>query len=224
MSRVILFGVGRGANVAFRYLSADTEHEIHGFTVQRRYSDLTEFMGLPVVDFDDVQSIFPPQDYRMFVPLGFRMMNEIRYLRFRDAKEKGYDCISYVSSHTAGVAKPKVGENCFILDNQCIDFDVEIGDNVTIWSGNHIGDNTVIKDHCWLSSHVCINGDVTIEPFSFLGSNCTISNKVTVAKRSFVGANVLITSDTKEDGVYLQPSAKPESLDSVQFSRILDIG
>ena len=60
------------------------------------------------------------------------------------AKAKGYRCISYVHSRHYSLEGVTVGENCFILDDQIFNLDVSIGDNVTIWSGNHIGDRTVV--------------------------------------------------------------------------------
>ena len=70
-----------------------------------------------------------------------------------------------------------VGENCFILDNQSISLDVKIGNNVVMWSSNHIGDLSTIGDHSWLASHVTVAAEVTVQPYCFLGIGATIGNK-----------------------------------------------
>lgn len=222
MTKVIIFGIGRGADVAFRYLIKDSPHHICAFTVEKQYLKETTFHGLPIIDFDIIETIYPPGEYKMFIPLGFKYLNKIRQEKYMKAKQKGYAFISYVSSTIPHIENLKVGENCFILDGQTINLDVTIGNNVTIWSGNHIGDCSVIKDHNWLSSHVCISGDVTIESFCFLGNNSTISNQVTIAPHSFIGANALITKNTVEGGVYLASGAPKSPLNSDRFMSLID--
>src|SRR5258705_7458732 len=98
----------------------------------------------------------------MFVPLGFQQMNRLRASKYLDAKAKGYRFVSYVNSRHYSLEGLTVGENCLILDNQIFNLDVSIGDNVTLWSGNHIGDRTVIGSHVWISSHVTLSGDVRV--------------------------------------------------------------
>ncbi len=137
----------------------------------------------------------------MFVPLGFQRMNALRAEKYLDAKAKGYRFVSYVSSHLYALEDLAVGENCFILDSQIVNLDVKIGNNVTIWSGNHLGDRTVVGDHVWISSHVSVAGDVTIGDSCFLGVSSCVSNGVTLGARTFVGANVLIAQSTQPERV-----------------------
>ncbi len=222
MAKVIIFGIGRGADVAFRYLIKDSPHHICAFTVEKQYLKETKFHNLPIIDFDIIETVYPPGEYEMFVPLGFKNLNKIRQEKYMRAKQKGYAFISYVSSTIPHIENLKVGENCFILEGQTINLDVTIGNNVTIWSGNHIGDCSVIKDHNWLSSHVCISGEVIIESFCFLGNNSTISNQVTIAPLSFIGANALITKNTVEGGVYLASGAPKSPLNSNRFMGLID--
>src|SRR6266498_3550260 len=146
MAKVVIFGAGVGADTAYRYLSHDAKHEIAGFTVEAKYRDRDEIRGLSVVDYESVTRHFPTSDYAMFVPLGFQKMNGLRAAKYLDAKAKGYGFISYVHSQAYSLEPLDVGENCFILDHQIINLDVHIGNNVTIWSGSHIGDRTRIGD------------------------------------------------------------------------------
>lgn len=223
MARVVVFGAGRAADVAYRYLTRDSEHEICAFAVDRAYRKTSELRGLPVVDFEDVERHYPTAEFRMFVPLGFQSMNQLRADKYLAAKAKGYGFISYVSSKVSGLERPEVGENCFILENNTFNLDVKIGNNVTIWTANHVGDLTTIGDHAWLSSMAGISGSVTICPFAFVGVGAVISNNVTIAARSFIGANVLIAQDTEEGGVYLAAGAKKAPLPSDRFIQTLKI-
>jgi len=222
MSNVVIFGCGLGADIAFRYLSKDSPHEICGFTVDRTYLDKIRFHDLPVVAYETIAQAFPPDTHKLFVPLGFQKMNKLRTQKYLDAKSRGYGFVSYVSSSIFRVEPIVVGENCFILENQSINLDVRIGNNVVIWSGNQIGDRSVIQDHVWITSQVAIAGDVTIGEYSFLGINSTISNNVVLAPGTFVGANALITKNTVKSGVYLVEGSKALPVDSEKFMSIVD--
>ena len=216
-SRVVVFGAGRGADVAYRYLTHDSPHQVCAFTVDSEYLNGETLRGLPLIPFENIERTHPPSDHAMFVPLGFQRMNRLRSEKYRAVKDKGYRCVSYVSSDISGLEPPKVGENCFILEAQVFNMDVVVGDNVTIWSGNHIGDRARIMDHCWISSSVCISGGVVIEPYSIVGINAAISHNVTIREASFVGANANITQDTEPGGVYILPSTPRGPIASDRF-------
>jgi sugar O-acyltransferase (sialic acid O-acetyltransferase NeuD family) len=222
MARLIIFGCGRGADVAARYFANDSAHEVCGFTVDAQYVSGGSFRGLPLVDFNDVQTRFPPEEHQMFIPLGIQRMNELRAQKYAEAKKKGYACASYVSSKVVSHDALDVGENCFILENNTINFDVKIGNNVVIWSACQIGDQSRIGDHVWISSHATLSGEVVVGEYSFLGINCTVSNYVKVARKSYIGAGAFISQDTAEKGVYVIEGAKRFGLDSDKFLAMLE--
>ena len=222
MADVVLFGCGRGADVAFRHLSADTEHTVCGFAVDAEYLESTESHGLPVVSFEEVDERFPPDSYQMLVLLGYQRMNALRAEKYLAAKRRGYSMVSYVSSSIVRIEELAVGENCFILDNQSINLDVRIGDNVVMWSSNHIGDKSVIGDHVWISSHATLSGGVVIEERAFIGVGATIGNSVTIGAGSFIGAGTLINSDTEPGGVYAAEDTKLVADDAASFMRVLE--
>jgi sugar O-acyltransferase (sialic acid O-acetyltransferase NeuD family) len=201
MAKVIIFGVEDFAQLAHFYLTHDSEHEVMAFTVHQRYLNQPEFVGLPVVAFEEIERRFPPGEYAMFVPMSPAKMNAIRADVYAQAKGKGYALISYISSKATYYGTP-VGDNCFIFENNVIQPFTSIGNNVIMWSGNHFGHHSAIGDHCFLASHVVISGHVTIGENCFLGVNATISNGIALARHTFVGAGALIAEDTQEFGVY----------------------
>jgi sugar O-acyltransferase (sialic acid O-acetyltransferase NeuD family) len=222
MPKIVIFGIGRGANVATRYLSDDSPHEVVAYTVDDAYSDRKEFMGCPVIPFSRIEHEIPPAESQMFVPLGFQRMNALRAEKFAAARGKGYSLASYISSRILACDKPKTGENCFILEGNVFNYDVAIGNNVVMWSGNHVGDLSVIEDHAFISSQVVLSGEVTIGANSFLGVNATISNHVRVGARCYIGANTLIAQDTLPDSVYVtKGTAKLENIDSLRFLQVI---
>lgn len=221
MSKIVLFGIGRGADVAYRYLVRDSEHEICAFTVDRKYIRSATFRNLPVVPFEEIEHHFPPDSHQMFILLGYQEMNALRERKYIEAKGKGYRFINYVCSDFFRGDNLEIGENCFILDNQSICLDVKIGNNVVMWSSNHIGDMSAVRDHAWISSHVTIAANVTVSENSFLGVGATISGRVTLGKASFVGAHALISSDTTPGSVHVCTETPAAGVNSQTLMRIL---
>jgi len=221
MSKVILFGTGRGADVAYRFLRRDSDHKICAFVVDRQYITKNTFHDLPVVAFEDVEQRFAPSEYQMLILLGYQKMNALRAEKYLAAKRKGYSFISYANSHFYRAEDLSLGENCFILDNQSISLDVKIGNNVVMWSSNHIGDLTKIGDHSWLSSHATIAAEVVVQPYCFIGIGATIGNKVTLGQGTFVGANALVASNTAESSVCVVGESEKVDVDSRTFMRVM---
>jgi len=202
MAKVIVFGDSHWASLAHFYLTHDSPHEVVAFTVDGDHLRRKDLYGLPLVPFEEVQDVFPPDEYRMFLPISFKRMNRLREEKYQEAKRKGYKLISYVSSRTQTWPGFKCGDNCFILEGNTIAPFVEIGNDLMMWCGGHIGHHTVVKDHVMMASHVVIAGVCTIEPYCFLGVNSTVRDETTLARGTLVGAGVTILEDTEEYGVY----------------------
>ncbi|MGY8684174.1 acetyltransferase [Bradyrhizobium sp. UFLA05-153] len=219
--RIVIFGTGQGADIARRYFEWDTPHEIAGYVVDREFLTANEFNGRPVLAVDEAVGCFPPSEFLAFVPLGSGRMNLLRAEKYELLKSLGYRFISYVHGSNKLVGHCEIGENCFILENQSVNFDAVIGDNVVIWSGCQIGDRSRIGNHAFLAAHVVLNGDVTIGEYAYLGSNCNISNSVRVGRQSFIGANALITQDTAERAVHVVEATPAAGIDSMRFIKLL---
>jgi sugar O-acyltransferase (sialic acid O-acetyltransferase NeuD family) len=219
VSRVVVFGVGRIAELAHFYLEHDSPHEVVGFAVDREYLTDDDFRGLPVVVFEEAADRFPPEEVEMFIPISSRRMNHVRADRVAAAKEAGYRLISYVSSKATTFPGFECGENCFILEDNTIQPFVQIGDDVILWSGNHIGHHSVIGDHVMVTSQVVISGGCTIEPHCFLGVNSTIRDETTIGRETLVGAGVTILRDTEPFSVYraLDPKLARRRSDELPF-------
>lgn len=208
MAKVVIFGVLDTAELAHYYLENDSEHEVAAFAINREYLDLETFHGLPVVAFEDVETLFPPSEYSFFAPMTGRNMNRNREKIYNEAKAKGYQFISYISSRATIFDKKVVGENCFILEDNTIQPYTTIGNNVVMWSGNHIGHHGQIKDHVFFTSHVVMSGHCVIESYSFFGVNSTIRDYMHIEQGTLVGMASAVTKDTEEWGIYVGNPAK----------------
>ena len=200
---IVIFGTGNIAELAHYYFSHDSERNVAAFTVDRAYCKSEILYGLPLVPFEELEERYPPKQYDMFISVGYSQSNQLRRAKYLQAKEKGYELASYISS--LAIFSPttsSIGDNCFILEQNNIQPFVHIGNNVTLWSGNHIGHHSKIDDHCFVASHCVISGECHIGEACFLGVNATIRDHVTIANGCIIGAGALIMHDTKENETY----------------------
>lgn len=207
-TKVVIFGNASFAEMVHAYLSRDAAYEVVAFTVHRDNISGDTFCGLPVVPFEDVVASHPPASHQMFVAVGYRKVNQIRAAIYDEAKAKGYRLLTYVSPRCTNMAA-SIGDNCFIFEDNTLQPFVNIGNDVILWSGNHIGHHSTIGDHCYITSHVVVSGHCRIEPYCFLGVNATLRDSITIAEKCVIGAGALIMKNTKAREVYLGERTKP---------------
>ena len=205
MAKLVIFGAGDIARLAHYYFSRDSEHEVVAFAVDETYRNADTFLDLPLIAFEDVANSYPRGGHKMFVALSYARMNKLREEKYQQAKANGYELVSYVSSRCSFLTDHPVGDNCFILEDNTIQPFVRIGNDVTLWSGNHIGHDATIEDHCFLASHIVVSGYVRIGNNCFIGVNATLRNSITIAPETLIGAGAVIMKDTVPKGVYLPP-------------------
>lgn len=221
--KLIIFGTEKLAQLAYFYFTKDSPYEVVAYTIDEKFITEKKINGLPVVPFEKVELVYSPKKYMMFVAVGYKKLNKIRAEKYNQSKRKGYRLVSYVSSKSIKWGDTKIGDNCFILENQVIQTSVEIGNNVVIWSGNHFGHDVVIEDNCWISSHIVVSGGVKIGQYSFIGVNATIRDDVYIGKECIIGAGTLILRNTKDKEVYVASQTPLYRLDSTYFEKLMDI-
>jgi sugar O-acyltransferase (sialic acid O-acetyltransferase NeuD family) len=209
MKNVVLFGTGDFAQVAYVYLSQDSEFKVVAFTAHQEFITEPSVLGLPVVPFEQLKALYPPETHAMFVAIGFKGVNRRRAEMYDLCKSEGYELISYVNSKAIHWGNIEMGDNCFIFEANVIQPFVKIGSNVIIWSGNHIGHHSIIGDNCFIASHAVISGRVKIGNNCFVGVNATLRDGVVVAPECVIGAGAVILKDTVEKGVYRGPNTEP---------------
>ena len=208
MSKVVIFGSKGWAQYLYYCLTSDSEHEVAGFTADDECLDTPSLLGLPVVPFSRVLSVFPPSEFRMLVGLSYQRMNQLRETKYREAKAMGYQLISYVSSSAKCVPNLELGENSLILECAVVQPFVRIGNDVTVCSGAIIGHHTVIEDHAFVSPGAVVLGVVTIGSRCLIGASATIIQGVKLEHDCLVGLGVALTQNAKAGSVYIQPPAE----------------
>src|SRR4030095_7528649 len=201
--KLIIFGTGDIAQIAHYYCEIDSDYTVHAFTVDREYCKMNTYEGKPLVPFDEVISKYSADTYHMFIALSYSDMNRLRQRKCNEAMALGYLLASYISSKCTFLSTFNPGYNCFIFEDNTIQPFVQIENNVTLWSGNHIGHHSVIRSNNFISSHVVISGHCEIKSNCCLGVNSTIAHQVCIAEANIIGAGAIITKNTMPKEVYV---------------------
>lgn len=199
--QIVIFGTGELAEVADFYFTHDSEYEVAGFTVDEAHLTNTTFRGRAVVPFERIAATFSADEFGLFVAVGYTKLNAARAEKVAIARSKSYRLVSYLSSKATVFEDFKLQENCFILEDNTIQPFVQVGANVTLWSGNHIGHHAVIEDDAFIASHVVVSGGVRIGQGSFVGVNATLRDHVTIGRQCVIGAGALVLEDQPDFAV-----------------------
>ncbi len=217
---LVIFGSGDIAQLAHRYFSIDSEYEVVAFTVDAAYLTETTFCNLPVIAFDEIVRHYGPDKHEFFVALSYSKLNAFRKEKYLAAKALGYRLASFISSRANVSNDGRIGENCFIFEDNTIQPFVTIGNNVTLWSGNHIGHHSTIKDHCFLASHVVVSGGVEIGEQCFIGVNATLRDHIKVGEKCVIGAGALLLANAAPEGVYMGAATERSRIPSSRLRGI----
>lgn len=218
--QIVIFGTGEIAELANHYFTHDSELEVAGFTVDNAFLARKEFLGRPVVAFEEVENRFPSDHFGIFVAISYAKINALRAAKVAAARDKGYWIASYLSSRATVFGDFEAGTNCFILENNTIQPFATIGNNVTLWSGNHIGHHAIIEDDVFLASHVVVSGGVRIGQGSFVGVNVTIRDHVVIGKQCVLGAGALILEDQPDFSVVAPRGSERSPVPSTRLRKL----
>jgi sugar O-acyltransferase (sialic acid O-acetyltransferase NeuD family) len=208
MKPVILFGTGYVARFVSFMLERESEHEVVALTVDGEHISERQVFGLPVVALEDMVEVYPPEDFSMFVALGYTRMNGLREQKAAEARTLGYELISHVSPRASTWDDLQMGDNCILMDQVIVHPFARFGNNSIVWSGAHIGHGSEIGNNCFIASRALIAGSVTVGDNCFIGANATISHRTRIGRASVIGAGAAITKDTEERSVYASPAPR----------------
>lgn len=206
--KIIIFGTGEIAQLAHYYFTEDSTYEVIAFTCDDEFATEGQLLkNLPVIPISKIAERFPPNKYEAHVALSYNKLNEIRKLKYFEMKKLGYKLANYVCSKSVFWPDLSLGDNCFILENQTIQPTVKIGNNVMIWSGNHLGHGCSIGDHTYLSSHICISGHTQIGEMCFVGVNSNFKDFLKIGNNVFIAMGASVAKDIQDGEVVIGTSA-----------------
>ena len=192
--------------------------------MEQHFLKKKQLFGVPIVPFETLEKEYEPKDHKVFVATTYTQLNRLRTRLCAESKARGYSLAAYVSPRAFVWRNVTLGEHCFIFENNVVQPFVHVGNNVVMWSGNHIGHHSVIKDNCFVSSHVVISGYCEIGENCFLGLNSCISQNLRVGRDCILGAGAVVVKDAEEGKVYVGNPAKPTGKSSHAAFKVPEAG
>lgn len=220
--KIIIFGISKVAQVVYANIHEDSKCnlEVAGFCVDAAYYEEDMMFGLPVFRFEEIEQKMPASEYKMLIAIGYHKMNTVRAQKYKMAKQKGYELVSYIHSN-ADISKTAViGQNCIILNNVSIEPFVEIGDDVCVFCNAVVAHHSKVEAHAWITSGTVIGGNSHIGQYCFLGINSTIGHNIGIGDNNFIGAGAVVTKNTEADSVYVIADTPKYRLSTKQFMRL----
>lgn len=217
---LVIFGAGETAQLAYEYFKSDSEYEVVAFAVDPAFRESKTLCDLPLLTIEEATEKHPPSNYLAFAAASSTQLNRVRTNMYNMVKKLGYDCATYTSSRSFIWHNVDIGENCFILEDNTLQPFTAVGNNVVMWSGNHLGHRSKIRDHCFISSHCVISGFCEIGESSFLGVNCTLEDRVTIGEDNFIGANTIIRKSTEERSLFQADATQPSKISTHRLYKI----
>lgn len=217
---LIIIGLGETARLAYEYFIYDSNYKVVAFSVNQEYIKTDKYKELPIIPFENLNNFYDNKKYEIFVAIGSRHLNRDRQKLFEQIKAKGYKCANYVSSKAFIWHDLTIGENCFILEDNTLQSGVIIGNNVTLWSGNHVGHLSKVEDNCFISSHVVISGSTTVGKNCFIGVNSSIADYVKIAVDNYIGLGTIINKNTEENSVYTGNPAEKSKVSARRLCKV----
>ncbi|MDM8564767.1 acetyltransferase [Candidatus Halobeggiatoa sp. HSG11] len=213
--KIIIYGNGAMARVVYSYIRHNME--VCGFTVDDSCINQNNFCELPLIPFSKVEYQFSPKIYKMLIAVGFVDMNELRNIKYQEAKHKGYQFVSYVHDSVFQHDDMLIAENCIILDFVSIHPGTTVGHSTFISSNTNIGHDCNIDHSNWINSGVAIAGSCQIGSGCFFGVNSSVGNDINIGNQNFIAANTFISKNTKDNEVYLSEVGQHLKMQSKRF-------
>lgn len=214
--QVVICGLGKHAEFTHYCFTHDSPDDVVAFCVEAAYlptGEAANFMGLPVVSFEDLHIHYPPAEYVLHIAVG---QNNARRRLYEAAKIRGFDFASYISSRAQIRPDLIQGEHLFIDPSSFIHPYTTVGDNA-ILLGVRIG------HHCRIGHHVTIScgtlgGNVAVGDRTFIGMGTVIKEDLVIGRNNIIGAGCLISRSTADNAVYAMPGTKPRQVSADRIS------
>lgn len=96
-TKVIIYGAGPFAELMHYHFTHDSDYEVVAFCLDESFMTSQTLCNIPIIAFEQVENLYPPDCYRMFVAIGYSTMRN-RPKLFDKAKKKGYQLVNFISN------------------------------------------------------------------------------------------------------------------------------
>lgn len=200
MKNVIIIGTTNFSRLIYQLMHQENDANVLAFTTYRDFKDTDEFTGLPVVAFEDLETLYDMSSTYVLNTIGYSHMNAIREKVYNDCVEKGYKIYTYVSKNACVYSDIPENSGCIIMPG------VFIGPYVSMGVSNIFVSNCIITHEIelgnfnFIGAGTVVSGDVKIENRCFTGSNSTIKNGIHLEDCTLLGSGSNLLTSVKRGG------------------------
>lgn len=199
--KLLLIGAGEFAEWLFEYFTSDSDYQVVGFTVDKAFIGELSLHGLPVVPWEEAERLFAPANHQAFIAAAYTGLNRLRSRFYIEARGKGYQLVSYISSLATVSPRAILGDAALILEGAILQPYCRIGSNVCVGMGSCVCHHSEIGDHNFLSAHVVVLGQVRIADHCFFGANSTVFDHRVIGNNCLVGAGAVVNRDLPDNSL-----------------------
>lgn len=194
--KLIIYGAGDFALHCTRIFESESQFQVVAYTVDDEYRSSDTFNDKELISFSNVTKKYPPQDYSMFVAVGYSSMRARKRL-YENAIAKGYSLANYVSNDATLNSTVKIGCNNIFMDGVIIEHGVSIGNNNIFWSGVTICHDTSIESHSFFAARCIVGGYSNVKNMCFIGFNAVVLQQIIIENETLVGACSLVLNNSE---------------------------
>lgn len=206
---IIIYGIGPISKTIFYSSRKNGQFEVSGFTADCQYITSNTFCGKPVISFERVELVYPPDQFDMLVVNVGHVAGAIsRKVMFQKALKKGYNFINYIDGKADVTEDVVMGQNNIIMSNTHIGPTGIMGDNNFIRENIYLAHDFNIGSHNFLAGGCNFGGTCVIGDLNFIGIATTVINNIEIQDGNFLGAGSLVVKDIGSRGLYMGHPAK----------------
>lgn len=196
MKKIIIFGANDLGRLLKYYIDTDDKRQIVCFTMNKEYIKEDIFCGLPVVEFENINEKYSPNEYEILIAIGNSKMNDVRKKIFLDCKKMGYTVASYVHSSCSFHCED-IGEGNIFLERCLVYPFSKIGNGNLCWDHVLISHDCEVGDFNTFSSYADLCGYVQIGNNGYFGKHCILNDFIHIADYTLVGAAAYAKKNTE---------------------------
>jgi len=216
--KLVIFGTGKIAEAVSFYFERDSNYSICAYVCDDEFVKSETFLGKPVVAISKIEDEFKPEEFEVFVAVGYQLMNQLRTSKYEYLKKRGFSFAKYVSPNVNG--NFTIGVNSIVMDGAIIQPCAKFGNNVFVWGGAMVGHHAIIEDNCWLTGGCLIGGISKIGQSTFVGLGAMVGHEIIIGEKCMLGAGTLTCKSISDGSVLIAPNTEPHRLNSDQFTRM----
>jgi sugar O-acyltransferase (sialic acid O-acetyltransferase NeuD family) len=197
LQKSLIFGTGDLAELLYYHLEKNIDNmpKVCGFTINQVYLSSHEFCGLPVTPFEDIFGRYSPDEYGIFVCVGYKEMNKGRRKAFEGVRNKGYNILSFIHP-AARIDTLDIGEGTIAMPNVVVGEFCTIGEGNIFYHGSMLAHHSHIGSYNFFAVDSCVAGHVKVGDGCFFGAHSTVRNGLTIGDYTLTGANAYVEKNT----------------------------